>query len=100
MHDKVLYYVGHMHAGMENQYRIPMDQYQNNIIVTLYIQNQKCMILIIEKSKRRDVIRYPYKSCLHFFLVLPSLLHPPIIRDLLIIKILSLHIPTIIFFAL
>ena len=52
------------HAGMENQYRIPMDQYQN--IAILYILNQKCMILIIEKSKGCivDVICYPYKSCL------------------------------------
>ena len=29
------------HAGMENQYRIPMDQYQK--IVILYILNQKCI---------------------------------------------------------
>ena len=43
------------HAGMENQYCIPMDQYQNNIIAILYILNQKCMILIIEKSKHRDI---------------------------------------------
>ena len=42
-----------VHAGMENQYRKPMDQYQN--IAILYILNQKCMILIIEKSKHRDV---------------------------------------------
>ena len=53
-----------MHAGVENQYRRPMDQYQNNI-VTLYILNQKCMILIIEKSKCRDVLIVDdlYKSC-------------------------------------
>ena len=38
--------MGHMHAGMENQY---MDQYQNNI-ATLYILNQECMMLFIEKS--------------------------------------------------
>ena len=42
--------MGHMHAGMENQY---MDQYQN--IATLYILNQECMMLFIEKSKHRDV---------------------------------------------
>ena len=47
------------------QYCILMDQYQN--VATLYVLNQKCMILIIEKSKRRDVIRYPYKSCLCIF---------------------------------
>ena len=39
-----------MHAGMENQY---MDLYQ--IMATLYILNQECMMLIIEKTKRRDV---------------------------------------------
>ena len=33
----------------------------------MVILNQKCMILIIEKSKRRDVIWYPYKSCLYIF---------------------------------
>ena len=49
-----------------------MDQYQNNNIATLYILNQECMMLIIEKSKHRDVaivdvIRYPYKPCLCIF---------------------------------
>ena len=49
-------YMGHMHAGMENQYRKPMDQYQNNIaILKIYILTQKCVVLIIEKSKCRDV---------------------------------------------
>ena len=37
----ILLYMGRMHAGMENQYCIPMDQYQD--IATLYILNQKCM---------------------------------------------------------
>ena len=47
MHTRTIYmYMGHMHAGMENQY-MP-DQYQN--IATLYILNQECMMLIIEKS--------------------------------------------------
>ena len=54
VHTHTILYMGHMHAGMENQY---MDQYQNNIIATLYILNlnQECMMLIIEKSKHRDV---------------------------------------------
>ena len=72
--------MGHMHAGMENQYCILMDQYQNK--VTLYILNQKCMIFI-EKSKYRDV----YSGCdtlslqilFVYYLALPSLLHPLIL---------------------
>ena len=46
----ILYYMGHMHAGMENQY---MDQYQNT--AKLCILNQDCMILTIEESKRGNV---------------------------------------------
>ena len=45
---------------------------QNNIIAIVYILNQECIMLIIEKSKRRDrcimdVIRYSYKPCLCIF---------------------------------
>ena len=51
MHTHIIYGV---HSGMENQHRIPMDRY-HNILATLYILNQKRMIIIIEKNKRRDV---------------------------------------------
>ena len=47
--------MGHMHAGMENQYCIPMDQYQNNYTDTLHTESEVYDILIIEKSKRKDV---------------------------------------------
>ena len=41
------------HAYLALIIPMPLDQYRN--IATLYILNQKCMMLIIEKSKRRDV---------------------------------------------
>ena len=54
------YYMGRMLAGMEHQYCIPMDQYQNTATLGFALTG--------EKSKRRDVaivdmIRYPYESC-------------------------------------
>ena len=55
------YYMGHMHAGMENQY---MDQYQNNNIATLYILNHECMMLFIEKSS--NIARKEYRICIIF----------------------------------
>ena len=72
----------YMHVGVENQYRRPMDQYQNNI-VTLYILNQKCMIVIIEKSKCRDVLIVDMMLSLQILLVWfwhchPYLIHPSI----------------------
>ena len=36
-------HTGHMHAGMESQYCIPRDQYQNIATLLNYILNQKCM---------------------------------------------------------
>ena len=40
--------MGHMHAGTENQYHIPVDQYQN--IAILYILNQKCIIILLSRK--------------------------------------------------
>ena len=74
----ILFNIYVVHSGMENQHHIiPMDQYQN-VIATLYILNQKCMIIIIKASVGM------YSGCdtlslqilFLYFLVLPSLLHP------------------------
>ena len=67
-------YMGRMHAGMENQY---MDQYQNNILATLYILNQECMRLIIEKASvgmYSGCDTFSLQTLLVYFLALPSLL--------------------------
>ena len=64
----IIIYMGRTLAGMENQYCIPMDQYQNNIIATLIESD------VDEKSKCRDVytctvdvIHYPYEYYLCIF---------------------------------
>ena len=50
VHTHIIHVYGAHACRNGNQY---MDQYQN--IATLYILNQECIMLIIEKSKCRDV---------------------------------------------
>ena len=63
-----------MHAGIENQY---MDQYQN--IVTLYILNQECVMLITSIGMYSGCDTLSLQTLFVYFLALPSLLHPSIL---------------------
>ena len=68
--------MGHMHAGMENQY---MDQYQNINSNTLHTESG----VYDEKSKHIGMYSGCDTSSLQtlfvYFLALPSLLHPSIL---------------------